>query len=130
MQIQISWLLQKPTDLDRHCLQRQTGFSRTMDNFKKSCSRVEVKLNSCRQQNSRRVMVVNVAAGCIVISPDIHTPDKWEYPHPIFFSSPDHNVLKVSFCDYLVSVVHHPLCIVPDNILLTLLNEHVALISR
>ena len=31
VQIQISWLLQKPTDLDLHCLQRQTisGFSRT-----------------------------------------------------------------------------------------------------
>ena len=31
MQIQISWLLQKPTDLDRHCLQRQGifWFSRT-----------------------------------------------------------------------------------------------------
>ena len=31
MKIQISWLLQKPTDLDQHCLQRQgiSGFSRT-----------------------------------------------------------------------------------------------------
>ena len=31
MQIQISWLLQKPTDLDLHCLQRQgiSAFSRT-----------------------------------------------------------------------------------------------------
>ena len=31
MQIQIRWLLQKPTDLDLHCLQRQGifGFSRT-----------------------------------------------------------------------------------------------------
>ena len=31
MQIQISWLLQKPTDLDLHCLQRKgiSGFSRT-----------------------------------------------------------------------------------------------------
>ena len=31
MQIQISWLLQKPTDLDLHYLQRQgiSGFSRT-----------------------------------------------------------------------------------------------------
>ena len=32
VQIQISWLLQKPTDLDLHCLQRQgiSGLSRTM----------------------------------------------------------------------------------------------------
>ena len=31
VQIQISWLLQKPTDLDLHCLQRRgiSGFSRT-----------------------------------------------------------------------------------------------------
>ena len=31
LQIQISWFLQKPTDLDLHCLQRQgiSGFSRT-----------------------------------------------------------------------------------------------------
>ena len=31
VQIQISWLLQKPTDLDLHCLQRQdiSGFSKT-----------------------------------------------------------------------------------------------------
>ena len=31
MQIQITWLLKKPTDLDLHCLQRQGlyGFSRT-----------------------------------------------------------------------------------------------------
>ena len=31
VQVQISWLLQKPTDLDLHCLQRQaiSGFSRT-----------------------------------------------------------------------------------------------------
>ena len=31
MQIQIGWLLKKPTDLDLHCLQRQciSGFSRT-----------------------------------------------------------------------------------------------------
>ena len=34
MQIQISWLFQKPTDLDLHCLQRQgiSGFSRTRVN--------------------------------------------------------------------------------------------------
>ena len=34
MQIQISWLLQKPTDLDLHCLQSQgiSGFSRTRVN--------------------------------------------------------------------------------------------------
>ena len=31
VQIQISWLLKKPTDLDLHCLQKQgiSGFSRT-----------------------------------------------------------------------------------------------------
>ena len=37
VQIQISWLLQKPTDLDLHCLQSISGFSRTrvkMNGFK------------------------------------------------------------------------------------------------
>ena len=35
VQIQISWLLKKPTDLDLHCLQRQgiSGFSRTRAKF-------------------------------------------------------------------------------------------------
>ena len=35
VQIQISWLLQKPTDLELHCLQRWgiSGFSRTRVNF-------------------------------------------------------------------------------------------------
>ena len=42
VQIQISWLLKKPTDLDLHCLQRQSisGFSRT---------RVKMMLFSRRQ---------------------------------------------------------------------------------
>ena len=35
VQFQISWILQKPTDLDLHCLQRQdiSGFSRTRVNL-------------------------------------------------------------------------------------------------
>ena len=38
MQIQISWLLQKPTDLDLHCLQRKaiSGFSRSRVNYASS----------------------------------------------------------------------------------------------
>ena len=38
MQILISWLLQKPTDLDLHCLQRQdiSGFSRNRVNTDRS----------------------------------------------------------------------------------------------
>ena len=39
VQIQICWLLQKPTDLDLHCLQRQgiSGFSRTRVNTHVPC---------------------------------------------------------------------------------------------
>ena len=39
MQIQISWLLQKPTDLERHCLHRQgiSGFSRTRVKTDRMC---------------------------------------------------------------------------------------------
>ena len=46
MQIQISWLLQKPTDLDLHCLQRQgiSGFSRT---------RVKCSNSKCLRNYSR-----------------------------------------------------------------------------
>ena len=38
MQNQISWLLQKPTDLDLHCFQRQdiSGFSRTRVNLRET----------------------------------------------------------------------------------------------
>ena len=42
MQVQISWLLQKPTDLDLHCLQRQgiSEFSRTRtESTNHNCSR-------------------------------------------------------------------------------------------
>ena len=44
VQIQISWLLQKPTDLDLHCLQRLgiSGFSRTRDKKKKK----KIKISS------------------------------------------------------------------------------------
>ena len=40
MHVQISWLLQKPTDLDLHCLQRQgiSGFSRTRVTHKSTFS--------------------------------------------------------------------------------------------
>ena len=43
MQIQISWLLQKPPDLDLHCLQRQgiCGFSRTRV---KRCIHIKISL--------------------------------------------------------------------------------------
>ena len=48
VQIQISWLLKKPTDLDVHCLQRQRvmGFSRTRVNIEVSVYLVKIKLVS------------------------------------------------------------------------------------
>ena len=56
MQIQITWLLQKPTDLDLHCLQRQgtSGFSRTMVSWTiihRGCTRHDWLLsnNICRK---------------------------------------------------------------------------------
>ena len=47
VQIQISWLLQKPTDLDLHCLQRQdiSGFSRTRVKSFSYVSKYFYKLN-------------------------------------------------------------------------------------
>ena len=56
-QIQISWLLQKPTDLDLHCLQRQgiSGLSRTRVNIEhlsvihpSILSFLNDKLNKCQ----------------------------------------------------------------------------------
>ena len=50
MQIQISWLLKKPTDLDLHCLQRQgiSGFIRTRVKYFKQhyvCTQIKICLN-------------------------------------------------------------------------------------
>ena len=44
MQIQISWLLQKPTDLNLHCLQRQgvSGFGSTRINIEKEAAHREI----------------------------------------------------------------------------------------
>ena len=46
MQIQIRWLLQKPSDLDLHCLQRQgiSGFSRTRVKSDKSLDNIGLGL--------------------------------------------------------------------------------------
>ena len=53
MQIQISWLLQKPTDLDLHCLQRQdiSGLSRTRVKLFSSYVSVLIAINSHPFQN-------------------------------------------------------------------------------
>ena len=50
MQIQISWLLQKPTDLDLHCLQRQgiSGFSRTRVNLHHSMGKCLISMKSIK----------------------------------------------------------------------------------
>ena len=49
MQIQISWLLQKPTDLDLHCLLRQ-GMS---------CLAREGLINSCNSVNNYNYLPIN-----------------------------------------------------------------------
>ena len=64
VQIQISWLLQKPTDLDLHCLQRQgvSGFSRT---------RVKHQLHLSR------------AMGAVMFMPICKVPSNLSYRLPI-----------------------------------------------
>ena len=54
MQIQISWLLQKPTDLDLYCLQRQgiSGFSRTGVKKANSTVRFREKVSPCQYFDS------------------------------------------------------------------------------
>ena len=53
MQIQISWLLQKPSDLDLHCLQGQgiSGFSRTRVNV----IRKKMIKSVCKKNNTTKV---------------------------------------------------------------------------
>ena len=54
MQIQISWLLQKPTDLDLHCLQSQdiSGFSRTRVKLNLNMTVFLVAVNVSKVANS------------------------------------------------------------------------------
>ena len=59
MQIQISWLLQKPNDLDLHCLLRQgiSGFSKTRVKY---CS--TYLLVFCKQGTNASLKVLEVAS--------------------------------------------------------------------
>ena len=52
VQIQISWLLQKPTDLDLDCLQRQgiSGFSMTRVKY-------QLHLSNCRKQYEHKLIL-------------------------------------------------------------------------
>ena len=70
MQIQISWLLQKPTDLDLHCLQRQdlSGFSRTRVNA--ACKNIADKFSLfiILFIFLRIQLEINSAHNCVVIN--------------------------------------------------------------
>ena len=77
MQIQISWLLKKSTDLDLHCLQRQgiSGFSRTRVNFipmihkNDSLSIEETKVLACRFVSLRCNCFIANRGGHIILDP-------------------------------------------------------------
>ena len=65
MQIQISWLLKKPTDLDLHCLQRPniSGFRRTRVKSPSSVSDSKqesllAKLNDINSEQTERINVL------------------------------------------------------------------------
>ena len=91
MQIQISWLLQKPSDLDIHCLQRQgiSGLSRTRVKtvLNESCSGVAF-LRS--QDNILCGTRISLVMACVN-----------EYSFLSHLSHCD----KVSFCDHTLSVI-------------------------
>ena len=79
VQIQVSWLLQKSTDLDLHCLQRQgiSGFSRT-------------RVKSFLQKKGQDIPVTEMS---IMWSPT--DPDKMGYQKNIFFISQQKHILWV-----------------------------------
>ena len=94
MQIQISWLLQKPTDLDLHCLQRQgiSGFS--------SWRIKETYLSG---------YLLNVAIMIIICSECIYSLLWW------FAQKRDINHGAKSFAFQNLSVEIGPYCIGPDK---------------
>ena len=73
MQIQISWLLQKPTDLDLHCLQRQSisGFSRTRVKLSRTfvCQSVQSAVFSFLDDSSGKLhwIVSTLGTLCVLI---------------------------------------------------------------
>ena len=82
VQIQINWLLQNPTDLDLHCLQRQgiSGFSKTRVN-EYPCASNECPQHTflCRNKNHIKTFwfeksVLSGAMTSILFTPSIGTP--------------------------------------------------------
>ena len=80
MQIQISWLQKKPTDLDLHCLQRKgtSGFSRTRvnmlhDHILKKCNCPETTNKTLKHRNVYKVYVhvrlINAATAWLGLHP-------------------------------------------------------------
>ena len=75
MQIQISWLLQKPTDLDLHCLQRQglSGSSRTrikLDSQHAICSirnNITISENVTMSEHSQQLQYYSTCASDLKI---------------------------------------------------------------
>ena len=72
VQIQISWLLQKPTDLDLHCLQKKdiSGFSRTMV----KSTYLPVDFTAGRALQKEQLQYDDIRA-------DVFTSAIWHVPH-------------------------------------------------
>ena len=72
MQIQISWLLQKPTDLDLHCLQRHGiyGFSSTRVN--KFAPMTRIIIDVMHQAKTKLMQTTNIRSPCKSVLSDKH----------------------------------------------------------
>ena len=79
MQIQVSWLLQKPTDLDLHCLQRQviSGFSRTRVNIFSSIDKEMRKVSRAAveviQKKNQQTNLISPQSVCFDVIKKINT---------------------------------------------------------
>ena len=99
VQIQISWLLQKPTELVLHCLQRQNifGFSRTrVNNFSFLFSAKHFKyfseheLAKMRKEEGIPVVVINQSVLVVLLSFSIMPPPHSTPNQGITATSPFH----------------------------------------
>ena len=118
MQIQISWLLQKPTDLDLHCLQRQgiPGFSRTrvkLFTVLNTHGPEVIKLFSCSTQLSMKfILLINLKLLMIVNSfllniaeHENFSANKYENANSFITSGHD-PIRYLDYTKYLVPLLH------------------------
>ena len=101
VQIQISWLLQKPTDLDLHCLQTQgiSGFSRTRVKLCMYYTHVGIRQIKKTSLNSDFYFLICVSILKLIISFKMNG-------HTLRFCNHFHK--GDNFCDFLFACTPSP----------------------